>query len=147
MSGGQDRSVDANAKNSIEARLERLEVENSRLGKQLRRTRRIASILAVGCVIFVGAGALQDPGPVNASQLNIIGPNGKTRVILGVTEQGAAEMDFFDADGDPHFKMGTDGKGASSFLLMRDVKDAVRIEFGIKSENNSAGLIIDGQLK
>src|SRR5262245_18458932 len=97
--------------NRAEARLERLSRDNERLSSAMRRANLITALLAVGLLIMIGGGAMQGPGPVNASQLNIIGPNGKTRIILGVTNQNAAELDFYDAGGDSHLKLEVDAEG------------------------------------
>jgi len=127
-----------------EARLERLERENARLSKSVRRANLVMGGVALVALVIVGTGAMQGPGPVDASRLNIIGPNGKARVIIGVTDQGAAEMDFYDAGGDSHIRMEVDAPGGHSALRMRNIKDQMRIDFGINPQSEAGVLVING---
>jgi hypothetical protein len=131
----------------IEARLERLEDQNARLERDARRARRIAMTFALGAVIAVGAGAMQNPGLATVSQLNIVGQNGKVRIAMGVTANGTAEMDFFDAGGDSHIRMEVDDQGGFSILRMRDIKDNTRVDLGINPQTNGGFLVINGLVK
>ena len=139
--------MDPRDSGSIAERIEKIESDNARLLRELRRAKRIAAALALGCVIVVGGGAMQEPGPVNASLLNIIGPNGKVRIVLGVTNNDMAQIELFDNGGDSHLKIETDAQGGHSAIKMRDVKDVMRVDFGINGETNEALLAIDGVTK
>jgi hypothetical protein len=101
------------------------------------------AVFALGSLVVVGAGAMEGPGPVDASRLTIIGPNGKTRIILSVTDENAARMDFYDAGGDSHIRMGVNAQGDRSVLSMRNIKDQRRIELSIDPRTNDGRLIIN----
>jgi hypothetical protein len=130
---------------SVETRLERLERQNTQLARQVRWSQRLLAVLMLaGVVAFIG-GAMQGPQHLDVTSLSVVGPNGKDRIALGVGGgDGAARIDLFDSGGDMHVLLFTDAQGASSGLKMRDIKDNVRIDFGITPTGDPT-LLFDGQ--
>ena len=130
--------------NSIPERIARLEQQNARLAKEARWAKRLAAVAALGLLIAVAAGAMQEPQAAVVSRLAVVGPNGKERIVLFVDPgDGSAKLMIQDGDGDPHVMAVTDSQGAATFLRLRDKQDKERITLGVDA--NGSGLLIDGQ--
>lgn len=137
----------SNTSGDILMRLEHLESQQAHMARSIGRYRKALSLLGLATFVTVVCGAVMPMRSIDTDQVNIIGKNGKPRIILGTTGDDSATIELFDAGGDSHVRLFVDHHGGRSALMMRDIKDDVRIDLGIDPLRNIGGMAVNGQPK
>lgn len=135
----------ANTSSDVLIRLEHLEAQQTHMARSIARYRKALGVMGLAALVTVVCGAVMPRRVIDTDQVNIIGRNGKPRIILGTTGDDSATIELFDAGGDSHVRLMVDHHGGRSALLMRDIKDDVRIDLGINPQNNVGGMVVNGQ--
>lgn len=133
--------------NDILIRLAHLESQQSQMARSIGRYRKALSFLGLVTLVTIVGGAVMPNVAIDTNRVNIIGTNGKPRIILGTDGNDSALIELLDAGGDSHVRLMVDHHGGRSALLMRDIKDDVRIDLGINPQSNLGGMAVNGQPK
>jgi hypothetical protein len=130
-------------------RLDRLDLENQRLTRAIRRLKLVVGALVLVCSVPVAMGAyqvsVQKLDLITAHQLTILDrETNKPRITLGVGPQKQAFIHVDDQEGNAHIRLWSDWKGEVDGLEFLNTDGKQRVWIG--ANGNTQGVFVNGKL-
>ena len=140
--------MEARHAEQLAERLDRLDLENQRLTRAIRRLKLIVGCAVLVCSVPVAMGAFQVSVQkfdlLTAHQLTILDrETNKPRITLGVDPNKQAFIRVDDQEGNTHIKLWSDWKGEVDGLDFLNIDGKQRVWIGVNG--NTQGVFVNGK--